>query len=85
MQSLLTAGDVARLASVPRRRVYQCARSGALPSIRIGRLRRFRPADVDLWLAKDARRSARRLRHFRANDATTQQRDARLPRPGSGQ
>jgi excisionase family DNA binding protein len=83
MQSLLTARDVARLASIPQRRVYQCARSCALPSIRIGRSRRFRAADVELWLVKDARRSARRLRRFRTNDGTTLQRDERLPRPGS--
>jgi excisionase family DNA binding protein len=72
MQPLLTAHDVSRLASVPRRRVYQCARTGTLPSVRIGRLRRFRATDVEAWLAKDAHRSARRLRRFRANGSVSE-------------
>jgi excisionase family DNA binding protein len=68
MESLLTARDVARLAAVPRTLVYRSARDGSLASIRIGRTRRFRAADVETWLARSERRYARRLRHFRATD-----------------
>jgi excisionase family DNA binding protein len=68
MESLLTARDIARLSGVSRSLIYRSARSGALPCIRIGRLRRFRADDVELWLARSERRCARRLRHFRAAD-----------------
>jgi excisionase family DNA binding protein len=68
MESLLTARDVARLSGVSRSLIYRSAGTGALPSIRIGRLRRFRADDVELWLARSERRCARRLRHFRATD-----------------
>lgn len=37
------------------RTVYQMARDGRIPSIRVGGRWRFRPADVDSWLASQAR------------------------------
>ncbi len=52
MEPLLTARDVETFGGVPLWWVYRDARSGALPSIRIGRLRRFRRIDVEVWLAQ---------------------------------
>ncbi|MCJ7797614.1 MAG: helix-turn-helix domain-containing protein, partial [Thermoleophilia bacterium] len=37
------------------RTVYQMARDGRIPSIRVGGRWRFRPTDVDSWLASQAR------------------------------
>lgn len=50
---LLTAGEVAEWLSVHRHRVYALARSGRLPSVRLGqRTIRFRRCDVETWLTK---------------------------------
>ncbi len=37
------------------RTVYQMARDGRIPSLRVGGRWRFRPADIDRWLASQAR------------------------------
>lgn len=52
-QRLLTAQDVADLLSVPRSSVYEYARRqhNPLPSIPIGRHRRFHRKDVETWLS----------------------------------
>lgn len=47
----LTADEVAGRLKVPRSWVYRAARSGALPSVRCGRYRRFDEADVEDWIA----------------------------------
>ena len=53
-EPLLTADDVARLLSVPRSSVYEYARRQhrPLPSMSIGRHRRFYRSDVEAWLAE---------------------------------
>jgi len=53
IEPLLTAGQVAGLLAVPRSSVYEYARRqhGALPSIVIGRHRRFYRSDLEAWLA----------------------------------
>ncbi len=48
---LLTADEVAERLKVQRSWVYRAARSGALPSVRCGRYRRFDEADVEDWIA----------------------------------
>jgi excisionase family DNA binding protein len=50
---LLTADDLAELLSVPRSSVYEYARRrhDPLPSLLIGRHRRFDRAQVERWLA----------------------------------
>ena len=52
-QPLLTAADVAELLGVPRSSVYDYARRehDPLPSVEIGRHRRFILRDVEAWLA----------------------------------
>ncbi|WP_081690456.1 helix-turn-helix domain-containing protein [Conexibacter woesei] len=52
-QRLLTAQDVADLLAVPRSSIYEYARrqENPLPSIPVGRHRRFHRPDVETWLA----------------------------------
>jgi excisionase family DNA binding protein len=51
-EPLLTADDIAALLAVPRSSVYEYARRrhDPLPSIAIGRHRRFYRSDVERWL-----------------------------------
>ena len=51
-EPLLTADQVAPLLAVPRSSVYEYARRrhGRLPSIVVGRHRRFYRSDVEAWL-----------------------------------
>ncbi len=51
-EPLLTAEQVAELLSIPRSGVYEYARrlNAPLPSIRVGRHRRFHKTDVERWL-----------------------------------
>lgn len=53
-EPLLTADEVAQLLSVPRSSVYEYARRrhGGLPSIPVGRHRRFHRSDVERWLTQ---------------------------------
>lgn len=53
-QPLLTAGDIAQLLGVPRSSIYDYARRkhDPLPSVGIGRHRRFIRRDVEAWLAE---------------------------------
>jgi excisionase family DNA binding protein len=59
-EPLLTAEEVARLLAVPRSSVYEYARRlhRPLPSIAVGRHRRFYRSDVEGWLG--AQRADRR-------------------------
>lgn len=47
---LLTVDDVARRLSVPRSWVYSSAEAGTLPSVKVGRYRRFVPSEIDRYL-----------------------------------
>lgn len=52
-QQLLTADQLATRLGVSRKAVWEFARSGALPVIRLGPRRlRFDPRDVELWLQR---------------------------------
>ena len=51
METLLTAREVAELLSVQVSWVYQEARRGRLPSVQIGRYRRFRRSSIESWAA----------------------------------
>ena len=53
-EPLLTANDIAALLAVPRSSVYEYARRlhDPLPSIAIGRHRRFYRSDVERWLSE---------------------------------
>lgn len=53
---LLTAELLARAVSVSTSRIYQLARDGVIPCVRIGRQVRFDPARVVAWLAQGGAR-----------------------------
>ncbi len=50
MTKLLRASEVASLLRVPLARVYELARNGTLPVVRIGRQVRVHPDELDRWL-----------------------------------
>jgi excisionase family DNA binding protein len=47
---LLTAGEVAQLLGVPRTWVYEQSRAGRIPTVRLGRYRRYRREAIERWL-----------------------------------
>jgi excisionase family DNA binding protein len=47
---VLTAGQVAKFLNMPKRRIYELAKRGELPSVRIGRHVRFRRRGIETWL-----------------------------------
>jgi excisionase family DNA binding protein len=48
---LLTVIEAGRLIGVGRTTVYELMRTGKLPSVRVGRLRKIRRRDVDAYVA----------------------------------
>ena len=54
-ERLLTSEEVAELLQVPKRTLDQWAHLGSGPTfIRVGRYRRYRPADINSWLRERA-------------------------------
>ena len=50
--SLLTAGDVAELLGVPKSWVYEQSRAGRIPTVTLGRYRRYRREAIEAWVAQ---------------------------------
>lgn len=50
--SLLTAADVADLLGVPKSWVYEQSRAGRIPTVTLGRYRRYRPEAIEAWVAE---------------------------------
>lgn len=52
-QRLLTAVEVADLLAVPKTRIWSMSRRGEIPTVRLGpREVRYRPEDIDVWIAR---------------------------------
>jgi excisionase family DNA binding protein len=49
-ESLLTAGQVASVLGVPRSWVYEQSRAGRIPTVKLGRYRRYRREAIEAWL-----------------------------------
>ncbi len=47
---LLTVGDVSQIVKVSERTIWKWVKSGDLPSVRLGRLVRVRPQDLDVFV-----------------------------------
>ena len=47
---LLTADDVAELLGVPKTWVYEQSRLGRIPTVTLGRYRRYRREAIDEWV-----------------------------------
>ena len=69
LDELLTTDEVAELLNIPRSTVSDYARRGVLPSVKLGRHRRFVRSDVD-----DAIERMRRDRSTRQSAASTRAR-----------
>lgn len=52
-QKLLTPDEVAVLLGIERVTVIRLARAGKIPSIKIGKVWRFRPTTIDAWLVAE--------------------------------
>lgn len=50
-RTLITAADVAARLGVGKHRVYELARTGALPCVRLGRSMRFDPAAIETFIS----------------------------------
>jgi excisionase family DNA binding protein len=48
--ALLTAGQVAKLLGVPKSWVYEQSRRGRIPTVTLGRYRRYRAEAIEEWL-----------------------------------
>lgn len=47
---LLDADDIAALLGVPKTWVYEAARTGRIPTVKLGRYYRFRPEAINAWI-----------------------------------
>jgi excisionase family DNA binding protein len=56
---LLTAAEVASMLGVPRTWVYDHARAGRIPTVPLGRYRRFRVEAIEAWVEELERRGGR--------------------------
>jgi excisionase family DNA binding protein len=61
-ESLLTADQVAAMLGVPRSWVYDQSRKGQIPTVTLGRYRRYRREAIDEWLREIEDRSGAPLR-----------------------
>ena len=48
--SLLTADQVARILGVPKTWVYEQSRNGRIPTVTLGRYRRYRAESIEAWV-----------------------------------
>ncbi len=65
--SLLTAHEVAELLGVPKSWVYEQSRSGRIPTVTLGRYRRYRREAIEAWVEElEARDTGGRSRTSRA-------------------
>lgn len=58
---LMTADEVAELLGVPKTWVYEQSRLGRIPTVTLGRYRRYRREAIDGWLRELEERGARVL------------------------
>jgi len=52
MNRLLTPEQIAELLGVKQSTIYQWTHQGFIPHVKVGRLVRFREADIEKWLEK---------------------------------
>jgi excisionase family DNA binding protein len=73
--TLLTAAQVANLLGVPKTWVYEQSRRGVIPTVTLGRYRRYRVEAIEEWIerleagdAGGAQLMAKRARSMRMSD-----------------
>lgn len=52
LRSLLTADEVAALLGVPKSWVYEQSRTGRIPTVTLGRYRRYRREAIEEWISE---------------------------------
>ena len=60
--SLLTAAEVAEMLGVPTSWVYEQSRAGRIPTVTLGRYRRYRREAIEEWLREIERHSGAPVR-----------------------
>ena len=50
--TLLTADEVAKLLGVPKSWVYEQSREGRIPTVTLGRYRRYRREAIEAWITQ---------------------------------
>jgi excisionase family DNA binding protein len=55
MSGLLTAEQVAEMLGVPKSWVYEQSRRGRIPTVTLGRYRRYRLEAVEVWIKQQER------------------------------
>jgi len=84
-RGLATAGEVAALLGVPTSWVYEQSRRGRIPTVALGRYRRFRLDAIEAWIQEQealngvAHRASPR-RRFKQNGAPPQDAGSSRPR-----
>ena len=78
-RTLLSAGQVAQMLGVRRDWVYAQSRAGRIPTVTLGRYRRYRQAAIEDWIDALERASVRSTEHDDDGRAARQR-----PRPGTG-
>jgi len=71
---LLTVEDVAAMLGVPKTWIYEQSRRGLIPTVELGRYRRFRREAIEAWIEeneKQDRNSGSRLASAPAARSTT--------------
>ena len=58
-ERLLTAAEVADFLGVPKTWVYEQSRAGRIPTVTLGRYRRYRREAIEQWLADLEKRGQR--------------------------
>jgi excisionase family DNA binding protein len=52
MADLLTAAEVAQMLGVPKTWIYEQSRKGLIPTVELGRYRRFRREAIETWITE---------------------------------
>jgi excisionase family DNA binding protein len=81
--TLMTAGQVAALLGVPKSWVYEQSRRGRIPTVTLGRYRRYRAEAIAEWLEElEACRGMSAFGVRRSRDGRRKPHDARSSPPG---
>lgn len=75
--SLLTADEVADLLGVPKSWVYEQSRRGAIPTVTLGRYRRYRREAIEEWVGtREVRRTRGHASAFRGSSSHGPEKEA---------
>ena len=73
MNQFLTVEQLAEVLNCKESTIYSWVAVGTIPSYKIGRLIRFRPGDIEVWLQKqhkEANKDGKRIKKYPSNTKT---------------